>query len=563
MQTSKFCVSPSNMMLNTMKLAILGFVSSATLLSAHAQTETPEPPKANAHTLVIPQFIDRASHLTKPHIFTGGWEYFVGGGAAAFDCNDDGFADLFASGGENAGILYVNQTKTRGAEISFKAAPDFEPLDATTGAYALDINADGKLDLAILRLGTNMLLEGKGNCLFEDATAKWGLQTSDRWTTAFSATFEKNQTAPTMAFGNYVDRANPKGPFEACDVHELYRPDQDGTYSTPILLHPGFCTLSILFTDWGRKGRQDLMISNDRHYYVRAGAEQLWAMEQTPRLYDESDGWANLSIWGMGIASRDITQDGIPDLYLTSMGDQKLRYFDGPAESDKKPTYRDASFSKGATAHMPYVGDDGRPSSGWHAEFADFNNDGLDDLFVAKGNVDQMPGNALSDPNNLLLQSNEGNFVEVGDQADIANPARSRGAAIADFNRDGKLDIVVMSRRAPMQILENITTPNSGQTTNFVALQLQNEGPNIAALGAWIELDDGERIHAREITIGGGHAGGTTGAQHFGIGHATAVKMRVKWPNTDQWSAWSEIEANQFLTVKPDSKDLTIAIDQR
>ena len=148
----------------------------------------------------------------------------------------------------------------------------------------------------------------------------------------------------------------------------------------------------MLFTDWSRTGRADLRISNDRHYYVRGGQEQMWAMEDAPRQYSQDEGWQPYMLWGMGIASRDLNGDGYSDVYLTSMGDQKFQYFE-PAMGG--PAYRDATYERGTTAHRPYTGGDGRPSTGWHAAFGDVNNDGLDDIFVAKGNVEQMPGAAM------------------------------------------------------------------------------------------------------------------------------------------------------------------------
>ena len=67
------------------------------------------------------------------------------------------------------------------------------------------------------------------------------------------------------------------------------------------------------------------------------------------------------------------------------------------------------------------MGDDLKPSTAWHAQFEDVNNDGRPDLFVAKGNVDRMPDFAQKDPNNLLLQKPDASFTEVGDVAGVAN----------------------------------------------------------------------------------------------------------------------------------------------
>ncbi|WP_299413011.1 CRTAC1 family protein [uncultured Sulfitobacter sp.] len=474
------------------------------------------------------------------HVYEGGWEHFVGGGIAAFDCDGDTLPELYAAGGTASAKLFRN---TSTAQISFRVeTPDALALTGVTGAYPLDFDNDGQTDLAVLRVGENKLLRGLGDCQFTQVA----LPTSDRWTTSFSATWEGANTRPTLVFGNYVDRSDPDGPFKACDAHELYRPAH-ATYKEPDLLTVGFCTLSMLFTDWARAGRQDLRVSNDRHYYVRGGQEQLWAMEPTPRLFGPEDGWLKHELWGMGIASRDVSGDGLPDVYLTSMGDQRLQLREGEG-----PTYRDASYSFGVTAHMPYEGGDGRPSTGWHAVFGDVQNDGLDDLFVTKGNVDQMPGSAFDDPNNLLVQTPTG-FIERGSSAGLLSMARSRGAALVDLNRNGLLDVAVVNRRAPLEVWQNTTT----QAGNFVTIAPIQAAPNRNAVGAWIELKVANKTVAREITIGGGHAGGVLVPEHFGLGQAQTVQARIIWPDREI-SEWVTLLANTHTTLTREGGGLLI-----
>lgn len=183
---------------------------------------------------------------------------------------------------------------------------------------------------------------------------------------------------------------------------------------------PGFCALSIIAANDAR-GRPTLRLSNDRHYNVRGGYEQMWDIEDQ-RFLGPEDGWDTASLWGMGIASRDLNADGMDDVMLTSMGDQLLQF------ADTDGMYVAADYDIGTYAQRPHVGDDGRPSTGWHAEFGDVNNDGRADLFIAKGNVDQMPGMAMDDPNNLLMQAPDGTFVEVAADAGVAAVERSRGA---------------------------------------------------------------------------------------------------------------------------------------
>lgn len=496
-----------------------------------------------------PRFVDRAPPLGIVHAYTGGWEHFVGGGVAVFDCDGDAFADLYVAGGSSPAVLLRNRTEIVGAELQFETLP--AGILGVTGAYPLDFDSDGILDLFVLRVGENSLLKGMGDCAFEDITADYGVGGDDRWSTAFSATWEPGAGLPTLAVGNYVDRSDPEGPFEACDVNAIYRPAQVGEY-TIVLLDPGYCSLSMLFSDWARQGRQDLRISNDRHYYVMGGFEELWRLDPRLRRFEEQEGWGRLSIWGMGIASRDITGDGLPEVYLTSMGDQLLQYRDG---AELGPVWRDAAYAQGATAHRPYVGDDGRPSTGWHAQFGDVDNDGRDDIFVAKGNVDQMPGNASADPNNLLLQQVDGTFQEFGAEADLASTARARGAAVVDLNMDGLLDVVVVNRRSALEIYENVTK----DAGNWLLLDAGQAGVNTGFVGGWIEVRGGGRTWVREITVGGGHASGQAGFQHFGLGDVSYVDVRLV-PPEGSLGEWLPVKANQRLRLIWEGKTRVVPV---
>ncbi len=473
------------------------------------------------------------------HIYSGGWEHFVGGGIAAFDCNQDHLPELFVAGGAGQAKLLHNRSERGGAVSFVDDTPASLALTGVIGAYPLDINSDGYLDLVVLRAGNNFLLKGEPDCKFTPFD-RLNFRSTEKWTTAFSATWEANQTLPTLAFGNYVDRANPDGPFRACDTSELYRP-ASRKYGLHISLSPGYCTLSMQFSDWGRQGRADLRVSNDRHYYVDAGQEQLWAMETVPRLYTKADGWQPYKLWGMGIASRDLTGDGLPEVFLTSMGDQRLQFL---RPDEEGPAYQNVPFEFGVAAQRPFVGGDDRPSTGWHVSFGDVQNDGLDDIFVSKGNVDQMMDAAMDDPNNLLIQSQAGTFVEFAEVAGVADPERSRGAAMADFNLDGLLDLAVVNRRAPLKIYRNI----SSMAGNWLSVELSQPAPNRDAVGAWIEIDDGRGTQSREITVGGGHASGVAGPEHFGLGRAESVRLRVIWPDRGI-SDWFTVPANERLSI--------------
>jgi len=457
-----------------------------------------------------PLFEDMSNSLPD-HSYVGGWEHFVGGGVAVFDCDGDMLPDIFAAGGTASASLIRN----KGAfSFATMALPE---LVGTTGAYPLDIDGDGLMDLFVLRVGANMALKGEGDCLFRDATQEWGIPAGDNWSTAFSAWWEPDQDKPTLAIGSYVDRTDPDGPFEACDDNVILHPISKG-YRAQIL-SPGFCALSMLAA-FDARGALSLRISNDRHYYISGGQEQMWDVAQE-RFLNASDGWPTVSLWGMGIASRDLNGDGRDEVMLTSMGDQVLQI----AQADG--AYLAAPYAIGTYAQRPHVGDDGRPSTGWHAEFGDLDNDGRVDLFIAKGNVDQMPGMAILDPNNLLHQQPDGRFVEVALPAGVATTARSRGAALADFDGDGRLDLLVSNRRAPLEIYRNVTP----QTGSWLRIALRQKGNNPNAIGARVSVITSDGRQTAQFAVGGGHAGGQALPLHFGLGKYDTAQINVTWPD--------------------------------
>ena len=472
---------------------------------AFAQAAVAQNIIADPKLVAIPTFVEETASSGLASVYSGEWQYMVGGGVAAFDCDADGFPDILLAGGSSPANFYRN-TSARGGPLKFVKETSGLEIDKVTGAYPLDIDGDGVTDLALLRVGENIVMRGLGHCKFERANEAWGFDGGDAWTAAFAATWEKGASWPTLAVGNYIDRSKEIDPWGSCTDNWLHRPltNTDRKFAAPIPLKPSFCALSMLFTDWNRSGTPSLRVSNDREYY-EGGQEQLWRVDpgKPPARYTEADGWKPIRIWGMGIASYDVNGDGYPDYALTSMADNRLQTLAAvPAGGAPRPTFKDMAFDRGVTAHRPYQGADLRPSTGWHAEFADVNNDGLADLFIAKGNVDRMPDFANSDPNNLLLQMPDGAFREAGGLAGVDSTATSRGAAVVDFNLDGLLDLVVVNRRANAQIWRNASA-NAG---HWVEIALQLDGPNRDAIGAWLEVKSGGKVVRREITVGGGHA---------------------------------------------------------
>lgn len=499
-----------------------------------------------------PRFVEEAVAAGLDHAYAGEFEYFVGGGVAIFDCNADGLPDLYIAGGGEPAALFVN-VSTRGGALGFeRSAGPATDLAAVTGAYPLDFDSDGQMDLAVLRYGENVLLRGGRACRFERANEAWTYDGGSAWTTAFSARWDPGRSWPTLAFGNFLTSTDPNE--YSCAANELVRPAATGTgYEPAVALSPGWCTLSMLFSDWDRSGRRDLRTSNDRHYYgdASAGQEQLWRIpaQGAPAEYSLADGWQTVRIFGMGIASHDVTGDGFPDYYLTSQADNKLQTL---ADGAAKPAYDDIALVRGTTAHRPYEGDTIMPSTAWHDEFADVNNDGLIDLFVAKGNVEAMPEYAARDPSNLFLGQSDGTFEEGAPAAGLVDFGRARGGGLADFNADGLLDLVVVVRRENVRLWRNVGsgTPEAPASMgNWISVALSQPGGNLDAVGAWVEARSGGQTYVKERTVGGGHVSGQLVPIHFGIGTAAAVEVRITWPD-GEIGPWQTLAANQRVLIE-------------
>jgi hypothetical protein len=527
-------------------IALLALAGASFLAPAAVRSQAP----------AVPHFVDETDAAGIQSRFDGDWEYTVGGGVAALDCDGSGLPSLFIAGGANRSKFYRNKS-TRGGALKFVPERAGLELTSTLGAYPIDLDGDGVLDLVVHRVGETLLMRGLGDCRFERANERWHFEGGNQWTTAFAAAWLGLDRHPTLAFGTYVDRARQDFPWGNCTDNALVRPARAEalSFEPPLPLKPGHCALGMMFSDWNRSGMPALRITNDREYY-KGGHEQLWHIEPgaAPRLFGADEGWKPLQIWGMGIASADLDGSGYPAYFLTSMADNKLQVLaDGPT----KPGYRDVAFVRGVTAHRPFAGGDVHPSTAWHAQFADVNNDGWQDLFVVKGNVGNMPDFALLDPTNLLLGRPDGRYVEAAGEAGLLNYQRGRGGLMVDLNGDGLLDAVIVNRWERAKLWRNVgagTAAAPKPIGHWLQVRLRQDGGNRDAIGAWLEVEEAGRVQRREQGVGGGHASGTVGFLHVGLGDATSARVRVLWPGAKPGdaaltSAWFDAVADRFYVL--------------
>ena len=123
----------------------------------------------------------------------------------------------------------------------------------------------------------------------------------------------------------------------------------------------------------------------------------------------------------------------------------------------------------------------------------------------------------------------------------------ARGAQLVDLNRDGLLDLVVVNRNEPAELWRN-SGPSVG---HWIEVSLHQPGPNSDAIGAKIQLKYDESHWSREVLVGGGHVSGSLGVQHFGLGAAEKVEVRVLWPDGTE-GGWETLASDGFWLVSKD-----------
>ena len=179
------------------------------------------------------------------------------------------------------------------------------------------------------------------------------------------------------------------------------------------------------------------------------------------------------------------------------------------------------------------------------------NNDGVSDLLVTKGNVDAQLDQATRDPSDLLIGQRDGSFKEEGEAAGMVSFDRARGAAVADLNLDGLLDIVVVNRRTNVSLWRNVGQGDAARPAamgHWIDVRLEQPAPNVDAVGAWLDVRAGGRTTTRELTVGGGHASGEIGWLHTGIGTAGEADVRVQWPDGTV-GPWMTVAAGGRVTI--------------
>jgi len=486
----------------------------------------------------------------------------MAGGLAALDYDNDGLPDLYFTNGaaqpslEKTGPAYYNRLYRNLGGWKFEDATDRAGVRGagySMGAAAGDYDNDGWVDLFVTGVGRNILYRNRGDGTFEDVTAKAGV-TGKLWSIAAGWFDYDNDGRLDLFVVQYCrwDPArepfcgDPKGAFRTyCHPkyyeglpNVLFHNNGDGTFTdvseaSAIARHIGK-GMGVAFGDYDGDGRLDVFVANDttpNFLFRNEGNGRFHEAALEAGVAFNDDGRALSS---MGVDFRDVDNDGREDLFVTALANETF------------PLYR--NLGGGLFADVTYPSRIGAATlawSGWGTGIYDFDNDGFKDIFSANGDVNdntELFSSRRSRQHNLLLVNRgDGTFAPQT----LGPPALYRGAVFADFDQDGRVDVVVTRFHERPLVLRNTAAGN-----HWLMLRLEGRRSNRDGIGALVRVTAGGRRQWNRATTSVGYASASDRVVHFGLGRETrASEIEVLWRSGAR-QVLKDVAGDRYLTVR-------------
>jgi enediyne biosynthesis protein E4 len=491
----------------------------------------------------------------------------VGCGIAFFDFDHDGWLDILMLGGTRFGTtptgagnrLYKNNRDGTFADVTAKsglARPGW-----VYGVCIGDYNNDGLDDLFLTYYDHNVLFRNNGDGTFTDVTRAAGLTLPmPQWSTGCTFVDYDRDGHLDLFVSTYVDLDTGAKIPAACDwkgisVHcgprglpkgrcYLFHNDGHGHF-TEVSKEAGVGSVrgygfTAAAADFDNDGWPDIYVACDStpSFYFRNRHDGTFVEEGLERGAALSEDGAEQA--GMGIGIGDFKLDGTLGILKTHFADDTSVLY----ENNGKGDFTDVTLKSGLGVETRFVC--------WGAGIADFDNDGLPDLFIAAGQVyPELEKKAHLFPyrNPRILFRNLGNtkFEELFDEAGpaIAAPHSSRGCAFGDFDNDGDLDIVIMNMNEPPSLLRNDT---SGRN-HWLKVQLQATVSNRSAIGARVTARYGGRFQLQEVISQSSFLSVNDRRLHFGLGTEASADLEVRWPNGTK-QTFTKVAANHLVVIR-------------
>ena len=478
-------------------------------------------------------------------------------GVGLIDYDNDGYPDIFFINGaaipslrkespKYFNRLFHNNHDGTFTDVTEKAGLAGDGYDM--GVAIGDFDNDGWQDIYVASVTKNHLYRNNGDGTFTDVTDKAGVgepmhKGRKMWSAAAGWVDYNNDGKLDLFVSNYCKWEVNKDPvclsggrlraychpkFYEPLPSTLYRNNGDGSF-TDVSDQTGISKkfgkgMGVGFNDYDGDGFIDIFVANDNmpnslFHNLKGKAFEEVAMDAGVA-YSEN----GKAVSGMGAEFRDLDNDGLPDIWHTA------------TELETFPLFH----NRGNGIFIDVTGRSGlaRPTlemSGWSNGVADFDNDGLKDLFVARGNVldnvAEFTNRTYAEPNSIFRNLGKMKFEDVTKETgrDMQVPEPYRGAVIGDLFNDGHMDLVVTSLNGKARILRNVT-PNAN---HWITFQLVGTKSNRMAIGAQLKIttEDGNSQYDI-VSTSAGYGASRDPRAHFGLGAFKTVKqLEIRWPS--------------------------------
>lgn len=485
-----------------------------------------------------------------------------GTGCAAWDANDDGWADLLFVGAPHP-VLYLNDGTGHFRDVT-PASGLADEVGEWTGCAVGDWSGDGRLDLLVTGHRRLALYRNLGEGRFEQVTAAAGLAADNDGHWGASAGFmdlDGDQwldlvLTQYVAFGPQSRQhcEYRPGVKTGCTPSEypperprVWRNTGEGQFQevTPAA---GFdqsagAGMVLAFGDVDDDGRPDVYLGNDGRPADLLHNLGGLTFENLGLVAGVAVTEATTSMAAMGADWGDFDRDGHLDLAVTNFQKQGFALY----RRTGAVLYADVAARTGLAELT-------RSRLGFGVQWLEFDNDGWPDLACANGHVyDNAPalegaGSSYRQPLSLLRNLEGKRFVDVvGRQPEaVRQPLVGRGLVRTDFNRDGRLDLVAVDHEGTPRLLEN-TTPATG---HWLQLELRGKSPNRLAYGARVIGRVADRVWVSELSPASSYLSSSDPVIHWGLGAVPQLdEVTVRWP-MGETQTWRNITANQRLRLE-------------
>ncbi len=496
----------------------------------------------------------------------------MGSGCGWIDYDQNGLLDLYLVNGAATRLytpphplrsaLYRNNGDGTFTDVTEKAGVGAEGLFGM-GVAVGDYDNDGFPDLLVLGYGRCILYHNNnGNGTFTDVTVRAGVENSGRWASSAAWFDYDNDGHLDLVIANYVDWSPDRnfwcgdhglGMRSYCHPDDyngepptLFHNNGDGTFTdvsqkSGVGLRPGN-GLGVVTFDYDNDGWQDIFIANDSMANFLFHNNRDGTFREVAYFAGVAVSADGLPEAGMGTDAANTTGNGKMDLIVTHLDSQLARFYrnrgDGTFDDDTMQSQLGY-----ATFHM----------SGFGTRFMDYDNDGWPDIFMANGhvldNIERYNSSVhYAEPKLMFRNLGNGTFQNVSTAlgADFLLPRVSRGAAVADFDNDGNLDILVNNNGEAPQLFRN----DGGNTNHWLEIFLIGTKSNRDAVGTRVKLAAGNLVLYQQKKGGMSYQSAQDPRLHFGLGGRRAIdSLQIDWPS-GATTRLEAIPADQIISVQ-------------